>query len=129
MAYILHGDGLCSHTHSSHSHPYKHHKEPSESSHNNNRTPGAIDLRNKILQNINGDDGLSQSLLLSSRNRSNSICSFRSPSHSRTNSFSRTLPFNGGDSRRASHSNHNSTKLKSLMGSSHRDSIDGDMTR
>lgn len=155
MAYVLHGDGLCSSGHHGHSHGHSHinnhrHLKPSNDNfHNNNRSPATIDLRHKILQNINNEDGLSQSLLLNTRNRSNSTCSYRSPSHSRTNSFSRTLPFNGivpnggisggsttgtafDPARRSSHSLHNnsnSSKLKNFVGAAHRDSIDSDMTR
>lgn len=139
MAFILHGDGFCAghhnhshahgHKHHNHHHPHHHKAQNDEHFHNNNRATTTIDLRHKLLHNINADDGLTPSMLLNGRIRSNSTCSYRSPNHSRTNSFSRTLPFND-TARRASHSNH-ASKLKSLIGGihQHRDSVDSEITR
>lgn len=113
MAIILHGDGLCwmphTHTHS-HGHGCSPQKHEHHSFHNNNKTkseykllinePMTVSRTKNVL--MNGNNTLQPPLTRS--NRSNSICSYRSPDHSRTNSFSRTIPLNGGDMlRRNSH--------------------------
>lgn len=152
MAIILHGDGLCTghhnHSHGHHSHGHKHHshnhKHTDESCRNNNKpsttTAAAAaaaasgdpnDMKYKILHNFNSEDGLPQTIIVNAHNalgRTNSICSYRSPSHSRTNSFSRVIPINDAAARRASYTNHTS-KLKSITVTMHRDSIDSEITR
>lgn len=136
MAIILHGDGICGgrHNHShSHSHGHQHkHKHNDETFHNNNKAQATFDLKYKLLNNDAVDDGLSipPTILIGGRtslDRNNSICSYRSPSHSRTNSFSRMLPVNDV-ARRASYSNH-SSKIRGFNGSVHRDSLESEITR
>lgn len=57
--------------------------------------------------------------------RSNSVCSHRSPNHSRTNSFSRTIPLNGDMLRRNSHATTLGGIRKDSIGcdTNHRESI------
>lgn len=130
MAFILHGSchghshSLSSHPHShahSHSHspkPVRRHKCSSlndeayqsnedEFVRNNNSAVNSI-------QNINGSNGL--------LSRSDSICSYRSPSHSRTNSFSKKItPHDGRKTSIPSAILH--AKLTETM--NHRNSFDG----
>lgn len=139
MAIILHGNGLCT-GHHNHSHGHKHQSQKSndETCRNNNKphltatSPNdTTDMKYKILQNFNSEHGLPQTIIGNSRaalGRSNSICSYRSPSHSRTNSFSRVISNNDAAARRSSYSN-NVSKWKSITVTMHRDSFDSEITR
>lgn len=110
MAIILHGDGLCgaSHTHT-HSHGCSPPKHEHHSYHNNNKTKSEY----KLLINEPMTVSRTKNVLMNGGNtlqppstrttRSNSVCSYRSPNHSRANSFSRTVPMNGEMLRRNSH--------------------------
>lgn len=115
MAIILHGDGLCwmphTHTHG-HGHGYSPQKHEHHSYHNNNKTkseykllinePMTVSRTKNVL--LNGGHGTLQPPSART-NRSNSICSHRSPNHSRANSFSQAAvePLNGEILRHNSH--------------------------
>lgn len=135
MAIILHGDGLCctSHTHS-HSGKHEHHY------HNNNKSKmeykpliseSSSERRNKSLS----ISSIPASFLIGTRNslaeRNNSVCSHRSPSQSRSNSFSRSIPLNAEMIRRSSSSklNISNGRLKdsTSIDCAQRDTIDIDL--
>lgn len=95
MAYILHGSCSMSHSHGGHGHSHASSKLPAQY----RRIPS-----NKHLQRVQDEercDGLANSTADlqqqptfnggAFQQRSDSVCSHRSPTHSRTNSFSKTL--------------------------------------
>lgn len=114
MAIILHGEGLCwlphAHAHS-HGHGCSSQKHEHHSYHNNNKTkseyrllinePMTVGRTKNVLMN---GGGTLQASMPGRTNRSNSICSYRSPDRSRTNSFNQTVEQSHGEVlRRNSH--------------------------
>lgn len=138
MAIILHGEGLCCFSALTRSHGHCHsHSHGKQDHYDNNNSSGSkgrseykplINETNSILDNGKNVIIPVPSAFITGKSindRSNSICSYRSPSHSRANSFSREL------SRRSSSiSNLVAIKVKDLaIVNLHRDSIDNDMSR
>lgn len=129
MAFILHGS--C-HGHGHHSHTLSH-----SHSHSHSHSPKPVRKHNKFSSinddpyqsnddefirnnnsSINAQNANGSSVLLS---RSDSFCSYRSPSHSRTNSFSKKI--NAPDGRSASPATMLHLKLTETL--NHRNSFDG----
>lgn len=137
MAFILHGEGLCwlphTHTHS-HGHGCSPQKHEHHSYNNNNKTkseykllinePMTVSRTKNVL--MNGGNTLQPPSTRTNRtSRSNSVCSYRSPNHSRANSFSRTIPMSGDMLRRNSHATTLGGIRKDSIGcdTNHRESI------
>lgn len=109
MAIILHGDGFCCNSRA-HAHSHNHNQKSTHNYHNNNRTKTeykplineSIDKRSKAVLSA-----LPPSFISANRasltDRRSSNCSYRSPNHSRTNSFSRSMSNQVDINRRSSH--------------------------
>lgn len=149
MALILHGEGLFCfkevrhhHRHNCHSHSPKH----NETYHNNNKTKfeyrplidESIEKRGANLWNGSIPVSISSSKRI---DRRDSICSSRSPNHSRSNSMGRTYAFTNGHSsgndmiRRNSHTTGSvstasagGNKCKEILDIQSNDCIDIDLT-
>lgn len=140
MAIILHGEGLCCFSALSRSHGHCHsHSHSKNENYDNNNSKGRSEYKPLINEtNQMLDNGKNVIIPVptafltgkSLNDRNNSICSYRSPNHSRANSFSRTIPFGNDLSRRSSSiSSLVAIKVKDIA-NLHRDSsIDIDLNR
>lgn len=149
MALILHGEGLCcfkpvhhNHRHNCNSHSPKH----DQTYHNNNKTkfeyrPLIDETTEKRGANLWSSIPVSNSTSKRTQaDRRDSICSSRSPNHSRSNSLSRSYAFANGHSssgsdmiRRSSHTSASLStpagiKIKEIIDLPSNDCIDIDLT-